>query len=476
MSQPRHIAITGITLIAAASFAHGGTVNVQTATTSSISWTITGVAFPARTINGTSWSPGDDILLTYTGSDSAAIVPVVLTSPTLLNLTYEGMDVNSISINGNFNFSSTDSTPLKTGLITVGNSFSSTISAKIDDGALAFTKAGAGTLTLTNGTNGFQSVTLSEGTLAVNSLANGGQASALGASSNAAGNLVFSGAATLAYTGGGASTNRLFTVNSTGKAVIENNGSGALAFTNTGAVAYGTPAQSRTVALGGTNTGANEFTPLLGDNNGALVSFIKEGVGSWALKGANTYSGATTVSAGTLLVTGSINNSAVTVASGAVFGGSGSSGAITLQSGATLSPGSYESDVANRAGTFSAASLNWTGGATLRFNLGATSDKLQLTGALTKSGAAGGVYAFDFLNAAPAIGTTYTLITAGSVSGFNAVDFTYTNLAAGRAARFDFAGNDLVLTIIAVPEPLWSAGTPLVVALAVIARRRRKTR
>src|SRR5205823_13054796 len=71
-------------------------------------------------------------------------------------------------------------------------------------------------------------------TLSVATLANGGANSPVGKSSNAAGNLIFNGG-TLRYSGSGAGTDRLFTIQPNG-ATIDASGTGALAFTNTGAI------------------------------------------------------------------------------------------------------------------------------------------------------------------------------------------------------------------------------------------------
>jgi autotransporter-associated beta strand protein len=71
--------------------------------------------------------------------------------------------------------------------------------------------------------------------------------------------------------------------------------------------------------------------------NGGLV---KTGSGTLTLTGANTYSGATQVSAGLLQVEGSLSNSSsLTVDSGAALGGSGSIDVATTISG-NLTPGS----------------------------------------------------------------------------------------------------------------------------------------
>jgi autotransporter-associated beta strand protein len=68
-------------------------------------------------------------------------------------------------------------------------------------------------------------------------------------------------------------------------------------------------------------------------------NLTKSGTGRLSLSGTNTHTGTTTVSAGTLAVTGS-TNSATTVATGGTLAGSGTvSKAVTVQSGGTLAPG-----------------------------------------------------------------------------------------------------------------------------------------
>ncbi len=67
----------------------------------------------------------------------------------------------------------------------------------------------------------------------------------------------------------------------------------------------------------------------------------KAGSGVLDLAGTNTYTGATTVSAGALLVDGTVTD-AVSVSSGATLGGSGTVGPITTTA-ATVSPGDSSS-------------------------------------------------------------------------------------------------------------------------------------
>lgn len=76
-------------------------------------------------------------------------------------------------------------------------------------------------------------------------------------------------------------------------------------------------------------------------DSGLGVGLTKTGTGTLALDAANTYTGDTTVSAGTLLVNGSLAaDSAVTVNGGALGGTGVINGLVTVNTGGTLSPGS----------------------------------------------------------------------------------------------------------------------------------------
>lgn len=90
---------------------------------------------------------------------------------------------------------------------------------------------------------------------------------------------------------------------------------------------------ARPIYLGGTGTGDNKISGNISSNGAG--SLTKLDTGKWILSGTNTYTGATTVSAGTLLVTGALGNSAVGVSNaGTAFGGSGSlAGSLTLNVG-----------------------------------------------------------------------------------------------------------------------------------------------
>jgi len=70
------------------------------------------------------------------------------------------------------------------------------------------------------------------------------------------------------------------------------------------------------------------------------IKIIHSGSGVTSLGANNTYTGATTVDAGTLRINGSLGNTAVAVNSGGTLGGSGTiAGAVAVNSGGWLSPG-----------------------------------------------------------------------------------------------------------------------------------------
>ncbi|MGC4074670.1 MAG: autotransporter-associated beta strand repeat-containing protein [Nibricoccus sp.] len=183
---------------------------------------------------------------------------------------------------------------------------------------------------------------------------------------------------------------------------------------------------ARNISLTGVISGAGGFT--------------KTGDGVLTLGATNTFTGGVTVNGGTLTLAGSLaSGGTVAVNSGGVLAGTSSTAKpVTLNSGGSVSPGNAG------IGTLSGASLTWNGGGHLAIDLSATSDRLALSGALTKGSA--GVYAVDFTTlATPVIGATHTLATFGSTT-FVATDFTANGLGYVRG-DFGVTAGALTFTI-----------------------------
>ncbi len=141
---------------------------------------------------------------------------------------------------------------------------------------------------------------------------------------------------------------------------------------------------------------------------GALT---KSGPSSVTLGGANTYSGATTVEEGVLLISGSIASGGVTVQHTATLGGSGTIGGnVTVEEGGTLSPGTsigiltVNGDLTIESGSTTSVEVNRSG---------PSSDLITGLGALTMGGTLEVVNTGAALEAAD----VFTLFSATSKSG-----------------------------------------------------------
>ena len=106
---------------------------------------------------------------------------------------------------------------------------------------------------------------------------------------------------------------------------------------------------------------------------------------------------------------GSIATSTTTVDSSGTLGGTGTTGSVTVESGGTLAPG------AGNVGTLATGPLTLKTGSSSNFQLGTTSDRVNVTGAL-------------------ALGGTITLIDTGSAVSGSYTLFTYTGSLSGTAS------------------------------------------
>lgn len=224
----------------------------------------------------------------------------------------------------------------------------------------SITKTGIGAWTLLGANTYTGTTTVSSGTLQFTTGAiegsGGGVASSLGAAGNAASKLVINGGI-LQFSGASSqTTDRSFTIGASG-ATLSTSGSPGTSITfntSTPAIAFSSSNTPTTLNLTGQPNTSGSLGAVLGNNGSGVVSLVKNGLGTWTLAATDTYTGATTVSLGTLNVNGSIANSAVTVNGGAL-GGTGTVGAVTINSGGAISPG-------NSPGTLSAGNTTWNGG------------------------------------------------------------------------------------------------------------------
>ena len=282
-----------------------------------------------------------------------------------------------------------------------------TITGSLDGGGgtNALTLDGTGTASLSNTISNFQTLTKQNtGTWDVTSSIAGATAVAV-----TGGTLILSGDST--YTGGttiGAGTLQLGNGGTTGSIVGDVTNNGALAFN-----------RSDTFTFPGVISGTGSVSQI--------------GAGTTVLTANNTYTGATTVAAGTLIVNGSIGNSAVMVNSGATLGGIGTVGATIINSGGTFAPG-------NSPGTMTVAgNLTFQSGALYLVqvnpsiaSLANVSGTAWLAGSVQAAFAPGGYVtrAYTILSASGGrVGTFDGLSTTGVPAGFHTI-LSYTSNSA----------------------------------------------
>ncbi len=275
---------------------------------------------------------------------------------------------------------------------------------------------GGGTLVL-GGANTYLGTTLINGgatlsTGATGYLADAGVASSIGATSYYGQQFTLDGGTFQdANTSSAAQiTNRLFQINA-GGGTFDASGAGNLTFDRSGATVLVMGVGARTLTLTGTNTTANTIAPNLTDSTttgGGVLSLAKTGLGTWALSGANTYTGGTTISAGTLIAKNA----------SALGSGTAVSNNVVLAAGAGLD---YEA-AANNAKLTIGGGLTITGGAgtTLEGSIGSstTADEINVVGAATLTDAPLTVNIYGVSGVATVTGT-YTILHGGAGSSLN---------------------------------------------------------
>jgi fibronectin-binding autotransporter adhesin len=256
---------------------------------------------------------------------------------------------------------------------------------------------------------------------------------------------------------------------------------GANALNITGGIVGAANANVKTVNfdnIGAVNVSAVGITDGAG---GGRVAVTKTNTGVLTLAAANTYTGTTTISAGTLLLNGS--SASATVVNGGVLAGAGTiTSSVSVGDGGTLAPG-------NSPGTLNTGSLSLTGAnATIAMEIGGIGageyDQINVTGAVNLND--NGRIAITLLSFIPSPTDIFFLVLN---DGTDAINGTLFNLAQGETfssggytwqvsyegdagSNLFTGGNDLALIAI-IPEPA-TAVLAAFGALALAAHRRRR--
>ena len=195
----------------------------------------------------------------------------------------------------------------------------------------------------------------------------------------------------------------------------------------------------------GVNNSSTLFSGIISGNGGSLS---KLGTGTFTLTGSNTYTGPTTVSAGTLLINGFQPQSPVAVLSGATLGGSGTVGDIS--NSGTVAPGAGP-------GILTSSNANFTAASTFSVELAGSSagsgyDQLKVRGTNSLGGSTLNVSIGAGF--APVEGQALVIV---ENDGAEPITGTFAGLAQGaiktvgglrfRVSYTGFSGNDVTLTL-----------------------------
>ena len=283
--------------------------------------------------------------------------------------------------------------------LTLGGAGNTTINSIIGTGTGNLVMDGTGLLTL-GGANTYTGVTtFTDGILSVATIGNGTVAGNLGKATNAAANLVFNGG-TLRYTGANATTDRNFTINSGKVATFE--------------------------------VTANNLT-ISGASPAGTGGLAKTGAGTLTLTASQLYSGATTVSAGTLALGGAgaiADASAVTVSAGtfdisAITASGETIGSLTGAGGSSVVLGAKKLTTGDASDTGFAGVLSGAGGSLTKTGAGT----LTLSGSNTYTGGTTLTTGALSVAASSALGLESNILTIGSGATLKAGDSFSTSRA-----------------------------------------------
>jgi autotransporter-associated beta strand protein len=334
------------------------------------------------------------------------------------------------------------------------NTGTNTLAQVINDngGATSLTKSGTGQWLVT-AANTFSGVTtIQQGTLTVssiNSVSGGTASSSLGVPTTIAnGTIGFSltfRTGILNYVGTGETSDRVLDLSgTTGGATLQQSGSGLLKFTSD-LTASG--AGAKTLTLDGSTAGTGQLAGVIPDSSGGATALAKSGTGKWTLSGASTYSGNTTINAGTLALNGSGmigTSSNLIINAGGTFDVSGLGGGYTLTASQVLL-------ATNGAAATINGSLNIASASAVLTNVINTPTVNVTGGSLTLGG--GMAFTVDVNNGGtPLSAGNYKLISkgsGGSVVGTapSSVSVSGDGLAGGATAALNISGGELYLVV-----------------------------
>jgi autotransporter-associated beta strand protein len=239
---------------------------------------------------------------------------------------------------------------------------------------------------------------------------------------------------------------------------------------------------SKNLEIGGNvlSVGANNANSTYSGQISGIGSLTKSGTSTLMMSGASSYTGATVVSDGLLVVNGSISTSILTtIQSGATLGGSGAVGALTVQAGGTVAPG-------NSPGILSTGNYNQAGTLSLELNgtlAGAEYDQVNVIGTVNLSGLLTATVGYTPVNDQLLFilnndGSDAITGTFSGLADLDTIDLggyqwriSYTANYAGSNTGTFTGGNDIALMAIPEPSALVFLGLS---TFCIVSRRRRK--
>jgi autotransporter-associated beta strand protein len=202
--------------------------------------------------------------------------------------------------------------------------------------------------------------------LRVTTIGNTGSNSSLGTNGTIFLGGNFSGSTSaLVYAGTGETTDKILNLQGTiGNVALEQAGTGNLKFTSNVTV---TGSGAKQLILQGSTAGTGEIAGIIVDSASGATTLVKNGTGTWILSGANTYTGNTTLNAGTLQLSGNgaLGSGSITLAGGTLdLGGKSLTNTISGLTGGGFVNGTITNDGGNYAfqdGTISAVLAGTSG-------------------------------------------------------------------------------------------------------------------